>query len=139
MCVCVYTTNFGIRCEILEHSTYSGICFVDVVFFFTRRPTSYLSRAGGRRWGGLVENRSQSASLESRHFNSLSWRQWEYIMTCFDKQTNNKLESYLGPQVKSTKHKMIFSKLFGSIFTYYIVKLVFGSRLKFGTNGIVCM
>ena len=60
-------------------------------------------------------------------------------MTCYDKQTNNKLESHLGLQVKSTKHKMIFSKLFGSVFTYYILKPVFGSRLKFGTNGIVCM
>lgn len=89
------------------------LCGCSLFFFFfplTRILTSYLSQAGSRRQGGIVENRATVCFSGIQTFHSLSRRQPEYTMTCFDKQANNKLKSYLGPQVKFTKHKNEFLK-----------------------------
>ena len=141
VCVCVRArVDHKLLDQVQNPSTYHifGDLFCRCSLFFTWRLTSYLSRAGGRRWGGIVENRLQSASLESRHFTACPGSSQNTQWHALTNRLTTNLNHIWALRWNQLNIKMIFSKLLGSIFTYYTLKPVFGSRLKFGTNGIVC-
>jgi hypothetical protein len=98
LCVCV-CTNLGIKFKTLAHIPSLEICRYNLL----SQKASYLTYAsqlssdynftgtGGRRWVGLLKM-DLSLLFWNLEYHSLPWRQSEYIMTCFDKHTNNKLK-----------------------------------------------
>lgn len=131
--VCMYarTIKFWTKFKILVPVIYVEIYCIDAVFVHMKlnQPSSDHSSAGagGRRWG-KVEKRSQSAFLEARHFTACSAGS-QYTVTGFDKQTNNNL-SHIWTLRWNQNAEMIFSKLFGFIFTSYILNPGFGIQIK---------